>query len=69
MRACEWANARERTDVAMQSRHEQKAISYELEQENKELMLLRRARMKEFLEAEAVQYAAPGDSTDPQQWR
>ena len=57
MRACEWYNARERGDVALKELYEKKKITNELEQANKELLLLRRARMKELLEAEAYECA------------
>ena len=56
MRACEWNNSRERTDVRLNQLYEQKAITQELEQENRELLLLRRARMKEFLAAESEHF-------------
>jgi len=53
MRACEWANSRERTDVTVQQLYETKKIAQELDQENKELLVLRRARLRDFLKAEA----------------
>ena len=53
MRACEWANSRERTDILSQQLFETKKITQELEQENRELMLKRKARLREFLKAEA----------------
>ena len=53
MRACEWANSRERTDVAVNQLYETKKIAQELAQENRELLLKRKARMMEFLAAEA----------------
>jgi hypothetical protein len=53
MRACEWANSRERTDVLSRQLYETKQIAHELAMENKELLLKRKARMKEFLAAEA----------------
>merc|ERR1711990_901630 len=56
MRACEWYNARERGDVSLQQLYEKKKITNELEQANKEMLLLRRARMKELLEAEAFEF-------------
>ena len=54
MRACEWANSRERTDVEAAKVAEAKQISAELRQENAELILRRRARMQEFLSQEAI---------------
>jgi hypothetical protein len=53
MRACEWANSRERTDILSAQLGERKKIAQELDQENRELLLKRRARMNEFLKAEA----------------
>ena len=56
MRACEWNNFRQRTDVRLNQLYETKAIAQELEQENRELLLLRRARLKEFLQAESEMF-------------
>ena len=53
MRACEWANSKIVTDVVNRQLSETKAISQELQQENREMMLLRKSRMREFLKAEA----------------
>uniref|UniRef100_A0A7S2FV38 Uncharacterized protein n=1 Tax=Haptolina brevifila TaxID=156173 RepID=A0A7S2FV38_9EUKA len=53
MRACEWENSRERTDVVTMQLSETKKIAAELEQENKMLLLQRKARLREFLTAEA----------------
>ena len=55
MRLCEWYNSRLRNDVNLQRLHTTKAINVELQQQNKELLLLRRARMKEFLTDEAME--------------
>ena len=54
MRACEWANSRERTDITSMQLAETKQIAAELQQENRELLIKRKARLKEFLAAEAV---------------
>ena len=54
MRACEWANSRERTDVEAAKVAQAKQISQELRQENAELLIRRRARMQEFLSQEAI---------------
>ena len=54
MRACEWAVSRERTDIISAKLAETKKIAQELQQENKELLVKRRARMKEFLAEEAT---------------
>ena len=56
MRACEWANSREKCDLAISQLYEQKQIAQELAQENKELLIKRKARMKEFLAAEALTF-------------
>jgi len=53
MRACEWATSRERNDVTVQQLYETKKIAQELDQENKELLVIRRARLRDFLKAEA----------------
>ena len=53
MRACEWANSKLVTDVTNRHLSETKKIAHELEQENREMMLLRKSRMREFLKAEA----------------
>lgn len=53
MRACEWANSKLVTDVGNRHLAETKKIAAELEQENREMMLLRKSRMREFLKAEA----------------
>ena len=53
MRACEWAASRERTDVEVLKLAETKKIYQELAQENRELLIRRKARMKEFLAQEA----------------
>jgi hypothetical protein len=58
MRACEWNNSRQRTDVRLNQLYQSKAIALELEQENRELLLLRRSRMKEFLQAESEMFEA-----------
>lgn len=54
MRACEWANSRERTDITSMQLYETKQINAELVQQNRELLIKRRARLKEFLATEAV---------------
>ena len=54
MRACEWANSRERTDVFVQKLAETKKVHLELQSENRELTIRRKARMKEFLAEEAA---------------
>ena len=54
MRACEWSNSRERCDVTIARLYETKKIAKELEQENKELLTKRQARMREFLAEEAA---------------
>ena len=53
MRACEWAKSREATDVAVQKLNETKKVHQELAQENREMKILRKARMEEFLAEEA----------------
>ena len=53
MRACEWFNSRQHTDVMNQQLSETKRIAQELDQENRVTLLLRKARMKDFLEEEA----------------
>ena len=58
MRACEWAVSRERTDTTVKQLAETKKIKAELEQENKELLIRRRARLTEFLAAEAEVFEA-----------
>ena len=58
MRACEWENSRERTDVGVRHLAETKKIAAELAQENKMLMIQRKARMKEFLAEEAEVFEA-----------
>lgn len=58
MRACEWATSRERMDINVRHLAETKKIAQELEQENKELMLKRKARLRSFLEAEAQVFEA-----------
>ena len=57
MLACDWYNSRQRTDVAMKQLHARKQSEFEMVQANKELLLLRRARMKEYLAAESEQCA------------
>jgi len=54
MRACEWEVSRERTDITNRQLAETKKIAQELEQANLELLPKRRARLREFLEAEAM---------------
>jgi len=54
MLACGWANARERADLASSQRHLRKRVDDELIQANKETLLKRRARLKQFLAAEAA---------------
>ncbi|KAL3893003.1 MAG: hypothetical protein SGPRY_014570, partial [Prymnesium sp.] len=56
MHACEWHNSRMRSDVLTSHQKATKMISAELDQQNKELLLLRRARMREFLADEAKEY-------------
>ena len=56
MRAAEWETSRERTDIVSKQLAQTKAIAQELEQENKMLLIKRKARMKEFLEAEAQHF-------------
>lgn len=58
MRACEWATSRERTDLNVRQLAETKKITQELEQENKELLLKRKARLRDFLTAEAQVFEA-----------
>ena len=53
---CEWEVARLRSDALTRDKFQSKAINAEIEQGNKELILLRRARMKEFLAAEAEEF-------------
>ena len=53
---CEWEVARLRTHVSTREKYEQKAINAEMVQANKELILLRKARMSEFLSAEALEF-------------
>lgn len=53
MRACEWFVSRQHTDVMNQQLSETKRIAQELDQENRVTLLLRKARMKDFLEEEA----------------
>ena len=53
---CQWEVSRMRTDPMVRERFTDKEVANEIEQGNKELILLRRARMKEFLEAEAEEY-------------
>lgn len=53
MRACEWANSREKIDIEQMKLAETKKIHQELATENKELIIRRKARMKEFLAEEA----------------
>ena len=65
MRACEWHNSKMRNDVHLRQLQSTKAITAELEQQNKELLLLRRARMKEFLADEAKEWAALRDPHPP----
>lgn len=55
---CEWEVARLRTDAVTKDKYETKAIVAEMEQGNKELILVRRARMAEFLAAEAAEFEA-----------
>jgi len=50
---CMWHNSREQFDLSARQRHERKMLAQEEEQANKELVLQRRARLKEFLTAEA----------------
>ncbi|KAL1508241.1 hypothetical protein AB1Y20_004358 [Prymnesium parvum] len=56
MHASEWHNSRMRTDVLLNQLKTKKAVTAELEQQNKELLLLRRARMRDFLEEEAKEF-------------
>ena len=53
---CQWEASRMRTDPMTRQRFTEKEVANEIEQGNKELVLLRRARMKEFLTAEAAEY-------------
>jgi len=53
---CQWEVSRLRQDVTTRERFLDKEVANEIEQGNKELVLLRRARMKEFLTAEAAEY-------------
>ena len=55
---CQWEASRMRTDPMTRERFIDKEVANEIEQGNKELILLRRARMKEFLEAEAAEMEA-----------
>ena len=55
---CQWEASRMRTDPMTRQRFTDKEVANEIEQGNKELILLRRARMKEFLEAEAAEFEA-----------
>ena len=52
----QWEVSRLRTDASTRQRFEDKEIANEVEQGNKELLILRRARMKEFLAAEAAEH-------------
>ena len=54
MRACEWEVSRQKTDITSKQLAETKRITAELDMENKMLAIQRKARMKEFLEAEAA---------------
>ena len=58
LRACEWENARSKQDPAIARLYATKKIDQEMMQGAKELLCLRRARLKEFLEMEAVMCAA-----------
>tara|TARA_B100000795_G_scaffold96994_1_gene71190 strand:- start:1270 stop:1581 length:312 start_codon:yes stop_codon:yes gene_type:complete len=55
---CQWEASRMRTDPMTRQRFTDKEVANEIEQGNKELILLRRARMREFLEAEAAEFEA-----------
>mmetsp|Transcript_49793 Transcript_49793/g.107848 ORF Transcript_49793/g.107848 Transcript_49793/m.107848 type:complete len:103 (-) Transcript_49793:405-713(-) len=58
LRDCAWHAGRERFDLAATKRHEAKRVALENEQANRVLLLERRARLKEFLAAEAEAFEA-----------
>merc|ERR1712113_1234690 len=58
MLASVWDNSRQRSDLAATQRHMRKRIDDELVQANKETLLMRRARLKQFLTAEAAGFEA-----------
>jgi hypothetical protein len=55
---CQWEASQMRMDPMKRERFVEKEVANEIEQGNRELILLRRARMKEFLEAEAAGFEA-----------
>merc|ERR1712087_345014 len=55
---CAWEKMRESQDLAAQQMHLRKAANLEIAMANKDVLAHRRARMKEFLAAEAVQFEA-----------
>jgi len=55
---CQWEASQMRMDPMKRQRFVEKEVANEIEQGNRELILLRRARMKEFLEAEAAGFEA-----------
>ena len=59
LRACEWENSREQLDSTASRLRADKQITQELMQGQKELLAVRKARMKEHLAAEAEQCAPP----------
>lgn len=69
MRACEWAVSKLRTDVISQQVAETKQIASELEMENKRITTLRKARMKEFLEQEAMVFEAQLNAQGKAFWK
>ena len=69
MRACEWAVSKLRTDVISQQVAETKQIASELDMENKRIKTLRKARMKEFLEQEAMVFEAQLNAQGKAFWK
>jgi hypothetical protein len=59
LRACEWENSRDQLDSTAARLRSDKQIASELLQGQKELLAVRKARMKEHLTAEAEQCAPP----------
>mmetsp|Transcript_63286 Transcript_63286/g.105297 ORF Transcript_63286/g.105297 Transcript_63286/m.105297 type:complete len:104 (+) Transcript_63286:50-361(+) len=55
---CAWEKTRENQDLFASQLHQRKAMNLEIAMANKDVLLHRRARMKEFLAAEAAQFEA-----------
>merc|ERR1712113_124523 len=55
---CAWEKMRESQDLAAQQMHQRKAMNLEIAMANKDVLAHRKARMKEFLTAEAAQFEA-----------